>query len=319
MTEPEAEYGERLRRALHAAADSVVPSGDGLERIRSRIAHERAPDSFGPAPWLAAFGRLRTSGPACPICGLSSQHSGPCPPAIKSALLPAIKSAQLATKTVVLPAVKSALLAIASVAVTLWSSGRDRQRTGDGWMRLVFATAGAVFIVAAVTILAVPGLRQSVGVTVGLTSPNPPANPPGGFNVPTSKPIADRLGHPHRTAAAAAERRAAANPHTNRHGDPQLHARYGNPSGWAQPFPHATSMHAEEHPAGGRHRTVRLRRPRQANLRRLLRHRNRHRNRRRNRRDPHPHPHVTPQPTPTATVSQAIQHTLTGRTSTSLR
>ncbi len=41
MTEPEAEYGERLRRALHAAADSVVPSGDGLERIRSRIAHEQ--------------------------------------------------------------------------------------------------------------------------------------------------------------------------------------------------------------------------------------------------------------------------------------
>ena len=47
MTEPEAEYGERLRRALHAAADSVVPSGDGLERIRSRIAHKPARDSFG--------------------------------------------------------------------------------------------------------------------------------------------------------------------------------------------------------------------------------------------------------------------------------
>ena len=36
MTDPEAEYGERLRRALHAAADGVVPSGDGLERIRTR-------------------------------------------------------------------------------------------------------------------------------------------------------------------------------------------------------------------------------------------------------------------------------------------
>jgi hypothetical protein len=44
MTEPEIDYGERLRRALHAAGDSVVPSGDGLDRIRHRIAHEQSRD-----------------------------------------------------------------------------------------------------------------------------------------------------------------------------------------------------------------------------------------------------------------------------------
>jgi hypothetical protein len=174
MTDPEAEYGERLRRALHAAADSVAPSGDGLERIRSRIAHERAPDSF-----VLFIGWLRSV--------VSDARAGlpdlrPVVTALRS-LPPAIKSA-------LLPAIKSVLLAIASITVTLWSSGRDRLRTGDGWMRLVFATAGAVFIVAAATILAVPGLRQSVGVTVGLTSPNPPAKPPGGVNVPTANPIA---------------------------------------------------------------------------------------------------------------------------------
>jgi len=34
---PDDEYGELLRRALRAEADSVVPSPDGLEIIRGRI------------------------------------------------------------------------------------------------------------------------------------------------------------------------------------------------------------------------------------------------------------------------------------------
>jgi hypothetical protein len=37
MTDPLDEYGELLRRALHAEADSVMPAPDGLERIRERI------------------------------------------------------------------------------------------------------------------------------------------------------------------------------------------------------------------------------------------------------------------------------------------
>jgi hypothetical protein len=46
MTDPFDEYGEILRRALHAEMDSVMPSPDGLERIRERIGdqrHGRAP------------------------------------------------------------------------------------------------------------------------------------------------------------------------------------------------------------------------------------------------------------------------------------
>ncbi|TDE32307.1 hypothetical protein [Actinomadura sp. 6K520] len=37
-TDPHDEHGEILRRALHAEADTVNPAGDGLERIRARIA-----------------------------------------------------------------------------------------------------------------------------------------------------------------------------------------------------------------------------------------------------------------------------------------
>src|SRR5690606_19029395 len=37
-TDPYDEHGEILRRALQAEAESVIPSDDGLERIRARIA-----------------------------------------------------------------------------------------------------------------------------------------------------------------------------------------------------------------------------------------------------------------------------------------
>ena len=69
MTDPEAEYGERIRRALHAAADGVVPSTDGLERIRAKIAQKPARDRLGLGMFLglglltsAARERLRASG-----------------------------------------------------------------------------------------------------------------------------------------------------------------------------------------------------------------------------------------------------------------
>lgn len=51
MTEPFDEYGDRLRRALHAEAGAVVPSPEGLEQIRTKIG-ERADRRF--VTWLAA-------------------------------------------------------------------------------------------------------------------------------------------------------------------------------------------------------------------------------------------------------------------------
>lgn len=50
MTEPFDEYGERLRRVLHAEAETVTPSPEGLEQIRGKIA-ERRERRFG--PWFA--------------------------------------------------------------------------------------------------------------------------------------------------------------------------------------------------------------------------------------------------------------------------
>jgi hypothetical protein len=53
MTDAFDEYGELLRRALRAEADSVMPSPDGLERIRERIADPRRRAPFGGVgrPW----------------------------------------------------------------------------------------------------------------------------------------------------------------------------------------------------------------------------------------------------------------------------
>jgi len=57
MTHRTLDYEERLRAALRAAAESVEPDGDGLERIRARI-HAPRPAT---AAWLAT--EAEPSGP----------------------------------------------------------------------------------------------------------------------------------------------------------------------------------------------------------------------------------------------------------------
>lgn len=55
MTQPfDDEHGDRLRRALHAEAEAVTPSAEGLERIRAKInqRHERRFVVSLSAPWL---------------------------------------------------------------------------------------------------------------------------------------------------------------------------------------------------------------------------------------------------------------------------
>jgi hypothetical protein len=51
MTSPERDYDDILRRALRAAAESIEPAADGLERIRGRVSARRA----GPFMLLAEF------------------------------------------------------------------------------------------------------------------------------------------------------------------------------------------------------------------------------------------------------------------------
>jgi hypothetical protein len=69
MTQPfDDEYGDRLRRALHAEAEAVTPSAEGLERIRSKIndKHERRFGFFLSAPWMRPLVALTA---AVFVCG----------------------------------------------------------------------------------------------------------------------------------------------------------------------------------------------------------------------------------------------------------
>jgi hypothetical protein len=69
MTQPfDDEYGERLRRALHAEAEAVTPSAEGLERIRSKISTRRERRwSFlsYTAPWLRPFAAVAAALAVC--------------------------------------------------------------------------------------------------------------------------------------------------------------------------------------------------------------------------------------------------------------
>lgn len=59
-TDPDDEHGEILRRALHAEAETVNPAGDGLERIRARVADGggRRFGRFGLARYGLGFDRF---------------------------------------------------------------------------------------------------------------------------------------------------------------------------------------------------------------------------------------------------------------------
>ena len=58
MMTQDRDYEDVLRRALAAAAESIEPTGDGLQRIRHRLDSRRSPRSvlFGCAKWLEQRG-----------------------------------------------------------------------------------------------------------------------------------------------------------------------------------------------------------------------------------------------------------------------
>lgn len=67
------DYDDILRRALHAAAESVEPSADGLERIRERLGHPPLLSFSSIAGWYSVAAARFTSwavpafGTACEI------------------------------------------------------------------------------------------------------------------------------------------------------------------------------------------------------------------------------------------------------------
>jgi hypothetical protein len=71
MTQPfDDEHGEILRRALHAEAEAVTPSPEGLERIRSKIStrHERRWGFLSySTPWLRPFAAVAAALAVCVV------------------------------------------------------------------------------------------------------------------------------------------------------------------------------------------------------------------------------------------------------------
>ncbi|WP_329257129.1 hypothetical protein OG417_18250 [Actinoallomurus sp. NBC_01490] len=71
MTQPfDDEYGDRLRRALHAEAEAVTPSAEGLERIRAKInqRHERRFGVFSlSASWLRPLAAVAAAAVVCVV------------------------------------------------------------------------------------------------------------------------------------------------------------------------------------------------------------------------------------------------------------
>ncbi len=140
MMTQDREYEDALRRALAAAAESIEPTGDGLQRIRHRLDSPRSPRSVfsGCAEWLELRGtRLLVR------------------------LEPAIETGRTALRRA--EPLRGALLALASfLAGLLGGRGRGRRRVGGhrttaspagrlgparAWLKPVFAVAAAVAIV----------------------------------------------------------------------------------------------------------------------------------------------------------------------------
>jgi hypothetical protein len=140
MMTQERDYEDALRRALAAAAESIEPTGDGLQRIRHRLDSPRSPRSVfsGCAEWLELRGtRLLVR------------------------LEPAIETGRTALRRT--EPLRGALVALASfLASLLGGRGRGRRRVGGhrtpasparrlgparAWLKPIFAVAAAVAIV----------------------------------------------------------------------------------------------------------------------------------------------------------------------------
>jgi hypothetical protein len=175
MTDREAEYGERLRRALHSAADGIAPSGDGLDRIRQRITHRPGQDSLH---WLIGWAsptgatRLWVSDAKLWLGDTWLRLSA-------GVLRPAWRWLSDQWLTMLRP----------GGPLDGWRE-RVKGWLGDGWLRPVLATAGAILI-ATVAVLAIPGLRQDIieAGSIGPSSnPAAPGSPGGVIPGPITQP-----------------------------------------------------------------------------------------------------------------------------------
>jgi hypothetical protein len=131
MTEPDRKLEEEIRRALCAASDLIIPSGDGLNKIRERTA--RRPPALS---WFLAY-----------VAHLPRQL---------------VRGGRVAASEVAATAHGYSSLGLVRAAARRWpGQARHVLRTPGIWMRPVLAGATALLLVVAVT-LSVPRLRQQV-------------------------------------------------------------------------------------------------------------------------------------------------------------
>jgi hypothetical protein len=131
MTEPERKFEEEIRRALCAASDLIIPSGDGLNKIRERTAGR--PPALG---WFLAY-----------VAHLPRQL---------------VRGGRVAASEVAATAHGYSSLGLVLAAARRWrGQARHVLRTPGIWVRPVLASATALLLVIAVT-LSVPRLRQQV-------------------------------------------------------------------------------------------------------------------------------------------------------------
>ena len=154
MTEPD-RYGEEIRRALSAAAELVVPAGDGLDIIRKRAA--RRPPMLA---WLLAY-----------VSYLPRQMT--------------TRVRVMASELAVLARGESDLLPRLRARLRPQDG---RGRSAQAWLRPALAAAGALLLVVSVT-FAVPQLRQQIA-----NQANNGTGGPGGGGGPSGQALGTGYG-----------------------------------------------------------------------------------------------------------------------------
>lgn len=206
----EHDLDEFLRRALHAAADSVEPAGDGLERIRHQLARPRLRLQFH--LWLTECADL---------VRLAGIRLEPAASRVWAALLAACAAAVAAVRRLAGWAAAKAGAPAAAEGRSRHGAAHRSQPAGPlsglgslSWLRPALAVAGAVVIVVA-GVFTLAQLRQTVTdislLTGGNQSPSAgaPSAPgatrsriPGGVapSSPGSSPSARAKGSRHHAA-----------------------------------------------------------------------------------------------------------------------
>jgi hypothetical protein len=216
MTSPERDYEDILRRALRAAAESVEPAADGLDRIRGRLSAPR----YSPFVLLTEF--LQWFRPF--LLRIDSGTAG-----ARTGLQALATRTQLAARTGqavdrIRPALAAAALLAARARPLLaamgWKAAQQRPRAAHrtqppptglrarlgtaftrlapaaSWLRPVLAVAGAVAIVVA-GVFALGQAQQFITPTNQVTHPGvsrsrqittPPSSPGGAVPIGVNKP-----------------------------------------------------------------------------------------------------------------------------------